>query len=176
MFGAFREMLERINRSIDGLIDPHDPQCEAGDVFDDRLEAANAFMSALENAEGMSGRRAFNMLALAGAMSNTDAKALVVDAVSAELGLPALPIEVKRNFGSGMVRIPEQTVPERTVYFLLQDPDSPDFVDVAAAAFQQFRLRTVFTRISYDEALDDGRVAVQVLEAAKKPTVDVSCH
>lgn len=176
MFDAFREMLRKINRSIDGLIDPHDPQCEAGDVFDDRLDAANAFMSALQNAERGSGRRAFNMLALAGAMSNTDAKALVVDAVSAELGLPALPIEVKRNFGSGMVRIPEQTVSEKAVFFLLQGPDSSDLVEVAAAAFQQFRLQAVFTRISYDEALDDGRVAVRVLEAARKPTVEMACH
>jgi hypothetical protein len=169
-------MLKRINRSIDGIIDPHDPQCEASDVFDDRLDAANAFMIGLQNAERGSSRRAFNMLALAGSLSDTDAKVHVVDAVIAELGLPRLPIEVKRNFGSGNVRIPEQVVSEKAIFFLLQEPEPSDSVSVAAAVVQNFRLQTVFTRVSYDEALDDGRVAVQVLAAAKKPTVDMTCH
>ena len=176
MFRFVREMLNRINRSIDGFIDPHDPQCEASDVFDDRLDAANAFMIGLQNAERGSRRRAFNMPALAGSMSNTDAQGHVVDAVSAELGLPRLPIEVKRNFGSGIVRIPEQVVPEKAIFLLLQEPEPSDSVSVAAAVILNSRLQTVFTRISYNEALDDGQVAVQVLAAAKKPTVDMTCH
>lgn len=176
MFGAFREMLKRIDRSIDGIIDPHDPQCEAGDVFDDRLNAAKAFMIGLQNAECGSNRRAFNALVRAGSLSDTDAKIRVVDAVSADLGQPLLPIEVKRNFYSGSVWVPGEKLSEKAVFFLVQEPEPSELVSVAAAVVRNFRLQTVFTRISYNDALDDGRVAVQVLAAAKKPTVDVSCH
>ena len=62
------------------------------------------------------------------------------------------------------------------MFFLVQEPEPSELVSVAAAVVRNFRLQTVFTRISYNDALDDGRVAVQVLAAAKKPTVDVSCH
>ncbi len=176
MFGAFREMLKRIDRSIDGIIDPHDPQCEVGDAFEDRLDAANAFISALQNAECGSSRRAFNALVRAGSLSDTDAKIRAVDAVSADLGQPLLPIEVKRNFHSGSVRVPGETLSEKAVFFLLQEPEPSDSVSVAAAVVRNFRLQTVFTRISYNDVLDNGWVAVQVLAAAKKPTVDMTCH
>jgi hypothetical protein len=179
MFRFIREVFRGLDKAIDGIIDPHDPQSEARDMLDHRIDLANAFIGGLCNAERANGVKGFDMLAAAGDWRNETARAHVFDAISTELGLPVLPVEIKRAFGSASVKKPGQLLPEKTVFFLLGDPDAEDATQAVyvAAAVCGWGPKAVFTRLSYDAALDDGQVAVQVLAAAaEKPTVDMTCH
>ncbi len=177
MFGFVRS----ITNVIDSLMDPHDPQSEARDTLDHRIDLAKGFINALCSAEGDKGSRGFDMLAMAGEWHKEKARTHVLDAVSTELGLPELPVEIKRAFGSASVRTIGQPLPEKAVFFLLGDPDAADDAQAVyvAAAVCGYRPKAVFTRLSYDAALDDGQVAVQVLAAAaEKPTIraGLACH